>query len=325
MILSAVLCFVLLCGFNSNSFIVSAKEPDGSPPAVGLPEGYILIEGDILVPEITTRGLFDTNWWPNGVVPYEFDGNVTIENRELAIEAMAEWEMVARLFLQPRNGESNYIHIQNHSSANNSMIGMIGGEQIINIHDWGKFVIVHELGHALALWHEHSRPDRDTYVTINWDRIPDEKEEANFYIHSGGYIIGPYDFDSIMHYSQCAFSECEEECRDDLDNCRTITVNPPWDILWQNLIGQKNHLSNLDEITMSLMYPETGTIFVNKKYTGTVEAGTLIQPFKSFNTGYSVAPEFGTVVIMSGSYNETGVYSKAMMLKTPLGGVVLGE
>lgn len=321
-ILSAVLCFVLLSGLNSNSFIASAKEPDGSPPAEGLPKGYVLIEGDILVPEISTRGLYTVKWWPNGVVPYEFDGNVSTANRALAVVAMSDWEATATLFFQPRNGESNYIHIQDHESANNSMVGMIGGEQIINIHNWNEFTIVHELGHALALWHEQSRADRNTYITINWHLIHIGNWH-NFDMHSEGYMIGPYDFDSIMHYGQCAFSICAD-CSADPDTCRTITVKPDWSYM-QDEIGHNNHLSVLDEITMSLMYPENGTVFVDKHYTGTIEAGTLYWPFKSFNTGYSVAPALGTVVIKPGSYNETGLYSKAMLLKAPLGGVVLGE
>lgn len=309
--LLAVLCFALLSFFNCNSFMLLAAEPDGSAPAEGLPEGYILIEGDILVPEVSTKGLFSTKWWSNGVIPYEFDGNVSTANRALALDAMDEWEMAARVFIQPRNVASNYIHIQNHSSVNSSMVGMQGGGQIVNIHNWNEFIIAHELGHALGLWHEQSRPDRGTYLTINYARIPDDKEH-NFNIHSEAYMIGPYDFDSLMHYGQCDFSTCED-CRSDPENCRTITIKPAWSYM-QDLIGQRNHLSDLDKITMWMMYPPSGTVFVDKHYGGTIVVGTLLWPLKSFNAGYSVTPNFGTIVIKPGSYNETGLYTKAVTL-----------
>lgn len=48
-----------------------------------------------------------------------------------------------------------------------------GGPQAISIgKNCDKFgIVVHELGHVIGFWHEHTRPDRDEHVAIIRDNI----------------------------------------------------------------------------------------------------------------------------------------------------------
>lgn len=62
--------------------------------------------------------------------------------------------------------------------------------------------------------HEHARPDRDDYITINWPNI-DEKHRRNFKLIPNFledfYLNEPYDYKSIMHYSSKMWSINKEE------------------------------------------------------------------------------------------------------------------
>ena len=306
---------------------IAAEEQLG--PKTGVPDGYKIIEGDIIVPEdftfdsgggLSTQATYlKTNWWPGGSVPYEFDANVTAGNKTAMIAAMAEWEAVAHINFYQRTTESDHLHIQD-SDQNSSAVGRSGGEQTVNIYNWNyKFIMAHELGHALGFWHEQSRPDRDTYVTINTGSITDDME-YNFDKHADAGMYGTYDFDSVMHYGQCAFvSGCSCPA-----SCAAITVKAPWHDTWQDALGQRDHFSTLDILGMQMLYPEPGDTFVDKNYTGGTQNGSFMAPYKTFTGGASHVPSWGRVIIQPATYTASaGVYTKAMTLRAPLGGVLL--
>lgn len=220
----------------------------------GIPDGCQVVEGDIILPPDFSplAGTHAFNLWPGGVVPYRFDDNVTSTNQSLMRAAMDEWEANAGVTFVPRTTESNFLHIRD-STGNSSFVGMVGGGQNVNIFNWNfKYIMAHELAHALGLWHEQSRTDRNGFVQINYQNIQ-EGFAHNFNIASGSGATGPYDFESIMHYGRCAFSigGGGQSCS---TATQTITVLPPNQAL-QNVIGQRNRLSDGDKEVMRFLYP----------------------------------------------------------------------
>jgi hypothetical protein len=213
-------------------------------------EGFTRI-GDMVVPTslLQTRGGYDASSfrrWNDGVIPYAFAGDVSQTNRNYAIQAMNEWQAVSGLRFIPRTNQTDYIYLMN-DSGNWSYVGRIGGRQEIGIFNWSaRFVVAHELAHAAGFIHEQSRPDRDQYVEIRWDRIPDNLEN-NFTIWEGSATSGAYDFESIMHYFPTAFSTNGQP---------TIVAKAPYQAFNTNgLMGQQRYLSAGDIAAMSARYP----------------------------------------------------------------------
>ncbi|XP_018321358.1 bone morphogenetic protein 1-like isoform X2 [Agrilus planipennis] len=199
--------------------------------------------------------------WDYGVIPYEIDGNFSGGHKALFKQAMRHWENFTCVKFVERNPleHQNYIIFTERPCGCCSFVGKRGnGPQAISIgKNCDKFgIVVHELGHVVGFWHEHTRPDRDNHVLIFRDNIM-SGQEYNFNKLTEGEVnsLGlTYDYDSIMHYARNTFSKGTY-----LDTILPVEVTGRK----RPEIGQRVRLSEGDISQTNLLYkcPKCGRTF----------------------------------------------------------------
>ena len=130
--------------------------------------------------------------WPGGVIPYTIDPDLANPHIPAAIR---HWEEKTLIRLVERTNQPNWVIFNKTEGRCSAAVGMVGGEQGINLRDLcGLGTVIHEIGHAAGLWHEQQRNDRDRHIFVD-PHLPWYEHPLGF----GTLDSGPYDYRSVMH------------------------------------------------------------------------------------------------------------------------------
>jgi Astacin (Peptidase family M12A)/Bacterial tandem repeat domain 1 len=268
LLVALLVCLILAaCGRQPSTPVAATEVITGSATLVlpghdkattvsyDIVDGEAIFEGDIILGKVDAQGKLTSDFaplgvaidkqayrWPGAVVPYVISGSLSSTMQTRINAAIAHWESKTIVEFVPKtSSHTDYVSFVVGSGCS-SYVGRQTLAQTINLSSGcSTGNVIHEIGHAIGLWHEQSREDRDSHVQILWQNITPGAEN-NFNKHVvDGFDLGNYDYGSIMHYPANAFS------KNGLPTIVTIPAGIP--------IGQRIALSTGDLSATSKLYP----------------------------------------------------------------------
>ncbi|XP_055354818.1 uncharacterized protein LOC129600358 [Paramacrobiotus metropolitanus] len=255
-------CFVAICLQQAHAATLPQDWRNRIDPSVlesresesgicNLDEEIELPEGNVFALSISTGKLLPQNYWPNGGknIPYKIAHGFEESARRKIKRGMADIKRVTVgcITFTPRTNQTDYLFFRPHDKWCQSRVGrrFNGGRQDIRLTKaCANYTgtIQHEILHALGLYHEQNRPDRDQYVDIFQDNIrPDVMQNFHVLPHMEVYDTH-YDFDSVMHYGAMDFAKDPNQ----------PTIIPK--VTKRTHMGQRRSLSILDVAKLQKAY-----------------------------------------------------------------------
>lgn len=241
---------------KKQSSLLSLSDPAASVPSsdkIYRYYGDFRVEADSQLSTKASTGFeaYHTLPWPNGDVPVRFHWSINKTRQAQFWSACKEWSDVAKVRCRAKkSSDKNYLLVidqRDDACWTDVGAGKDGGERVFNFSAnwcWSRLALVHDIGHVFGLMHEHQRPDRDQYIDVHMENAAED--EYSYTKLSVGELDnkGPYDFMSIMHYWNAAYSI----------NGKPIMVPKPGYEAYANTMGTATQLSRGDRLLIKKIY-----------------------------------------------------------------------
>jgi hypothetical protein len=236
--LAILLCVISAGAFSGASFAQkSTVSPElrtgmwrGRPVTYALKNGQAIYEGDIILDHVQPMPAapdeegahplsigvaYPQSLWPQvgGVyqVPYVITSDGGDANLAPAINSF-NTTFTGLIQWVTRTSQTNYVNIDLNSADQTGECeategdANIGSQPMTGSGTCTLATLLHEMGHEIGLYHEQSRTDRNTYVTVNYQNLILASRFNFDIIQDNVQNLTLYDYASVMEYPPFSFS-----------------------------------------------------------------------------------------------------------------------